>query len=125
MFVPVIESCKVVSDTSTNASGENPDPDEVVTVVRYVQFRAEGGVGPPNGQPVKEVCDEYPPCRVDFQQTDGSRISNFVSEGPSGTPEDLFLTYVFEWRHPSVQAGSDEAKSLAEKHRAVSYYDPP
>jgi len=110
-FVRVIAHCEVLEE-STTETGE-----EVVT--RNVKFAA--GSGPKaGGVPVKEVCYHYAPCRVDFQQEDGSRISNFVTSGPSGEPVDLFLTYVFEWRHPEVEEGSEKVKELEEVHSKVS-----
>ncbi|KAH8902920.1 DUF1857-domain-containing protein [Coniochaeta sp. PMI_546] len=110
-FVPVIVHCEVL-DEKTTETGE-----EVVT--RAVKFAA--GSGPKGGNvPVKEVCHHYAPCRVDFQQEDGSRISNFVSSGPSGEPDDLFMSYVFEWRHPEVEQGSAKAKELEEGHKKTA-----
>jgi len=110
-FVPIIEHCEVL-DEKIAETGE-----EVVT--RTVKFAA--GSGPKGGGAVlKEVCYHYAPCRVDFQQEDGSRISNFVSSGPSGEPEDIFMTYVFEWRHRGVEEGSAKAKELEEEDRKVS-----
>jgi hypothetical protein len=109
-FVPIIVYCEVL-DEKTTETGE-----EVVT--RTVKFAT--GSGPKEDVPVKEVCYHYAPCRVDFQQEDGSRISNFVSSGPSGQPEDLFMTYVFEWRHPGVEEGSAEARELEGVHQKVS-----
>ncbi|KAB5513363.1 hypothetical protein GE09DRAFT_1231984 [Coniochaeta sp. 2T2.1] len=106
-FVPVITDCEVL-DEKTTETGE-----EVVT--RTVKFAA--GSGPKGGGvPVKEVCYHYAPCRVDFQQEDGSRISNFVTSGASNNPEDLCLTYVFEWRHPGVEEGSNKAEELKAQH---------
>lgn len=111
-FVPVIVHCEVL-DEKTSETGE-----EVVT--RTVKFAA--GSGPKGGgEPVKEVCYHYAPCRVDFQQEDGSRISNFVSSGPSGEKEDLLMTYVFEWRYPDLEAGSEKAKELEDLHNKVSF----
>jgi hypothetical protein len=45
---------------------------------------------------------------VDFHQNDGSVITNVISNGPSGDEKDLFMTYIFEWRRPEVEAGSEK-----------------
>lgn len=107
-FVPIIVDCKVLSE-ERSSTGE-----EIVT--RTVEFSKEV---PRGGVPVKEVCHHYAPCRVDFQQEDGSRISNFVSAGPSGAAEDLYLTYVFEWRHPELEAGGAKVAEVEEEHKKV------
>ena len=78
-FVPVIESCEVVSD-------EN----DVVT--RLVQFKSGWG---PEGK-VKEVCSSYNPTHIYFEMESGDKVYNIVSSGPSGEPTDLHLTYMFE-----------------------------
>jgi len=104
-FVPIIKTCNILSE-------ENAPTTKQHTIVREVQFAP--GQGPKaGGQPVKETCLHFPPCRVDFQQEDGSTISNVVSKGQDG---ELWMTYVFEWRHAEVQEGSAEAKELEEKH---------
>ncbi|KAK3934145.1 DUF1857-domain-containing protein [Diplogelasinospora grovesii] len=109
-FVPVIVECGVLSEE------KDPSKDDVVVVTRTVRFKPGAG---PGGQ-VKEVCKHYAPCRVDFYQQDGTTISNFVASGPSGEPEDLHMTYMFEWRHPDVEAGSEEAKKMEEAHRKTA-----
>ncbi|KAK0610639.1 hypothetical protein B0T17DRAFT_500206 [Bombardia bombarda] len=110
-FVPLIVSCEVESD-ETSASGE-------VTVNRVVKFKP--GKGPKaDGAPVREQCNEYPPCRVDFLQENGSKITNCVSQGASGEEADLVMTYIFEWRHPGVEEGSDKARELLEGHRETA-----
>lgn len=116
LFVPIIENCKIVSENTT--TGE-PDGD-ITTVVRYITFRPGSGDGGPNGEPVREICNEFPPCRVDFLRDDGTKVANCVTQGSSGEPEDLMLTYVFERRHPSVLAGSEEARDLDAVHKDVS-----
>jgi len=112
-FVPLIVNCEVLEEAKATS-------EEAVTVVtRNVIFRP--GAGPKaDGEPVKEVCKEYPPCRVDFYQGDGSKIANYVSQGPSGEAGDLFMTYVFEWRHPGVEAGSEQAGEMEAKHKATA-----
>lgn len=58
--------------------------------------------------------------QVDFHQTDGSVISNIISDGPSGKPEDLFMTYAFQWLCPDVKEGGDEEKELRKKYEATA-----
>lgn len=59
----------------------------------------------------------YEPCRVVFQQEDGSTVTNIISKRPDG---ELLMSYVFEWRHPDVSAGSEKAAQLEESHWKVS-----
>lgn len=66
-------------------------------------------------KPVKEVVTAFEPCRVEFEQPDGSRISNVVSEGAEG---ELYLTYIFEWRHPGL--GGEELKSALDREKKMS-----
>jgi hypothetical protein len=115
-FVPLIVACEVVSETTPAVNAV--DSDQVPAITRLVTFRS--GSGPKaDGTSVEEVCKLYAPCRVDFHQEDGSKIANYVSQGPSGEADDLFMTYVFEWRHPDVQAGSDKARELEMGHKKV------
>lgn len=117
-FVPLIVHCEVLAEEVA------ANDDTVTTVTRIVKFRP--GSGPnADGQPVKEVCKQYPPCRVDFYQEDGTKIANYISQGPSSAPDDLFMTYVFEWRHPGVEAGSEQANKMEAMHKAVSSLSPP
>ncbi|KAI1413229.1 DUF1857-domain-containing protein, partial [Hypoxylon sp. FL1857] len=105
-FVPVIEECNVLSEETVEGTGN-------LKVTREVRFKAgsepASGAG---GTLVKEVVVHYPPCRVDFEQPDGSTIANIVSQDADG---ELEMTYAFEWRYPGVKEGSDEAKALEEK----------
>ncbi|KAI2603950.1 DUF1857-domain-containing protein [Hypoxylon fragiforme] len=96
-FVPLITECTVLSSTTDAETGN-------LKVVREVRFDS--------GKLVKEVCVHFAPCRVDFEQTDGSTISNIASMGADG---ELLLTYAFEWRHPGVEEGSEEARALEER----------
>ncbi|KAK1832997.1 DUF1857-domain-containing protein [Podospora conica] len=107
-FVPLIVDCTVVSTTPATAS----DP---LTVTRLVTFRGR------EDAPVKEVCAHHPPVRVDFYQPEtGSRIGNYISQGPSGEEGDLFMTFVFEWRHEGVEEGSEEARGLEEGYKVTA-----
>jgi len=47
-------------------------------------------------------------------------ISNIVSDGPGGTEQDLQMTYVFEWKHPDIEAGSPEEKEWREKRKQMA-----
>jgi hypothetical protein len=77
-------------------------------VVREVLFRE-------SQQLVKEVVTAFEPCRVEFEQPDGSRISNVVSEGADG---ELYLTYIFEWRHPGLS--EEELENALVRERRMS-----
>lgn len=67
-----------------------------------------------NQRKVKEVVTEYKDSRVEFAQPDGSHVSNIVSEGADG----LYMTYVFEWKHPGVEG--KELEAYREKERGMS-----
>ncbi|CAL3964095.1 unnamed protein product [Diplocarpon coronariae] len=96
-FVPkAIKSTTVLSKTTDAASGNE-------VTVREVTFCE-------NHKVVKEVVTAYEDIRVEFEQPDGSHVSNVVSEGAEG---ELYLTYVFEWRHPGIQV--EELRALKEK----------
>ncbi|KAF3386938.1 hypothetical protein F1880_000051 [Penicillium rolfsii] len=102
-FVPAaIQSTDVLSDTVDPVTG-NP------VVVREVVFRE-------SQKRVKEVVTAFEPCRVEFDQPDGSRVSNVVSEGADG---ELYLTYIFEWRHPDLDGG-EESVELLKKEKGMS-----
>lgn len=109
-FVPIITDCKVLSEENLETA---------LKIVREVKF-SDAGPGE-NGEPIREVCLLYAPCRVDFEQENGSRISNFISHGQAG---ELLMTYVFEWRHPETEEGSVKAKTLEEHHWKVSRRGP-
>ncbi|KAF2190902.1 DUF1857-domain-containing protein [Zopfia rhizophila CBS 207.26] len=85
-FVPVIESCNVISDKDGVVERQDS---------------------------AREVVRSYEPAWVDFEQDDGTHIRNIVSDGPSGTPSDLHMTYMFEFRLPHIQEGEAAEKELA------------
>ncbi|KAK8044355.1 hypothetical protein PG993_004379 [Apiospora rasikravindrae] len=101
-FVPLITSCTVLSETTPEKTGN-------FTITREVVFKSQPD------QPVREECVHYAPSRVDFAQADGSTISNVVSRDGQG---ELWMTYVFEWRHPGVEEEGNEKKveELREGH---------
>ncbi|KAI0151675.1 DUF1857-domain-containing protein [Xylariaceae sp. FL1272] len=102
-FVSAITGCDVL--------GEETLPTGNLQITRTVQFASNATHGA--GGSVKEVCVHYEPCRVVFNQEDGSTVTNVISKGPEG---ELLMSYVFEWRHPDVEAGSERAKQLEEAH---------
>ncbi|KPM36860.1 hypothetical protein AK830_g9697 [Neonectria ditissima] len=106
-FVPAITACEIIS-AETIESGYK--------VVRDVTFSSDSTIKADRA-PVREICYHYAPNRVEFQQEDGSRISNIISRGEDG---GLFLTYSFEWRHREVAEGSDQARTLEESHWKVA-----
>ncbi|KAI1841572.1 hypothetical protein JX265_004698 [Neoarthrinium moseri] len=101
-FVPVIKSCDVVSEKQT-AKG--------LVVVRDVQFTFAGPKG--DVTPIREVCTHFAPCRIDFEQENGSFVSNIVSKGPDG---ELLMTYSFVWIDESLQEGSPEVEKVENEH---------
>lgn len=52
---------------------------------------------------------------MDFEQPSGSKISNVISQGAGG---ELYMTYIFEWRHPGVS--EVELAALLEKEKKMS-----
>lgn len=100
-FIPkAIESTTIISEGVDEAG--NP------TTTRDVVFV--------DGQrKVREQTIAYEDCRVDFFQPDGSKVSNIVSEGAEG---ELYLTYVFEWRHPGVSSEQLSVERVKEKKMA-------
>jgi hypothetical protein len=102
-FVPAaIQSTTVLSDTIDPVTG-NP------VIVREVLFRESQKL-------VKEVVTAFEPCRVEFEQPDGSRVSNVVSEGADG---ELYLTYIFEWRHPEIE-GEEDSVAVLKREKGMS-----
>ncbi|KAI1177329.1 hypothetical protein F4777DRAFT_596731 [Nemania sp. FL0916] len=99
-FVSAIVKCEVLE--------ENTLPDGTLVIKRRVRFAADS-----TRKWVNETCVHYKPCRVVFQQEDGSTITNVISKDPDG---ELMMSYVFEWRHPDMDEGSEEAAQLEEKH---------
>lgn len=67
---------------------------------------------------VEEVVTAFEPTRVEFEQPDGSRVSNVISVGAEG---ELYLTYIFEWRHPEFdgEGKEDEWERVKEKERGM------
>lgn len=101
-FVPAaIQSTTVISE-STDPSTRNP------VTVRQVLFRE-------TQKTVQETVTAFEATRVEFAQPDGSKISNVVS---SGADDELYMTYIFEWRHPD--ASKDELAEFYEKEKKMS-----
>lgn len=96
-----IESTTVLNESIDPSTG-NP------VTVREVLFRE-------TQRKVQETVTAFEDCRVEFQQPDGSRVSNVISEGAGG---ELFMTYIFEWRHPGVS--EEELVALREKEKGMS-----
>ena len=58
--------------------------------------------------------------QVDFNQENGSTISNVISDGPSGTDADLHMTYVFEWLNPEIDEDSTEVTELRARYKGMA-----
>ncbi|KAH7360423.1 hypothetical protein BKA65DRAFT_493102 [Rhexocercosporidium sp. MPI-PUGE-AT-0058] len=100
-FVPKAIASTTVLSTTTDHTGGN------AVTVREITFLE-------NQRKVKEVVTAYDDSRVEFAQPDGSHVSNIVSEGAEG----LYMTYVFEWRHPGVEG--EELEKLRAKEKGMS-----
>src|SRR5204863_2241400 len=102
-FVAVIDTCEILFET-----------DDAITCT--VTFKP----GVAHARSIKEVCRLRAPCRLDYEIEDGSMGVNIISAGPSRQGDDLFLTFVFGWKHPELVEGSEEAKQVEENHWKVS-----
>ncbi|CAG7948993.1 unnamed protein product [Penicillium salamii] len=101
-FVPAaIQSTKVISESVDPSTG-NP------VTVREVLFRE-------TQKTVQETVTAFKATRVEFEQPDGSKVSNVLSVGAGG---ELYMTYIFEWRHPG--ASREELAVLYEKEKKMS-----
>lgn len=101
-FVPgAIQATQVQSEYTDSSTGN-------AVTVREVLFRE-------SQRKVKETVTAYEKCRVEFEQPDGSKISNVISDGADG---QLYLTYIFEWRHPG--ASQEDLSALLEKERGMA-----
>ncbi|CAA9964224.1 DUF1857 domain containing protein [Pyrenophora teres f. maculata] len=101
-FVPVIESCTVLSEEAASSSGSFGSSGTVVT--REVIFK-KGQTPKPRA---KEVVRSYWPSWVEFEQEDGSVIRNIISEG--GGQGELYMTYAFQFvvQGEEGSAGAEE-----------------
>ncbi|CAK7243480.1 MAG: hypothetical protein STHCBS139747_005005 [Sporothrix thermara] len=106
-FVPAIAACNVLSDA-----------DGVVT--REVTFKPTPGTGGDRPLVATEVCTELPPHRVDFAMDNGSTVLNIVSAGSSAAPTDLYVTYVFAWKHDDLEEGSAAYEEAEAGHKKVA-----
>lgn len=101
-FVPnAIQSTTVISESIDPTTGNEVTVREVVFV---------GGQ-----RKVQEIVTAFEPSRVVFLQPDGSTIANVVSENADG---ELFMTYIFEWRHPG--ASKQEVTEFLETEKKMS-----
>lgn len=57
---------------------------------------------------------------MDFHdENTGQFVMNIISGAESGKPEDLYLTFVFDWPHPEIKEEDeqgDEARRLRERY---------
>ncbi|OCK77597.1 DUF1857-domain-containing protein [Lepidopterella palustris CBS 459.81] len=102
-FVSAIVNCEVLEDK-----------DNVVT--RKVEFKP--GMGP--ARFAREVVKSFEPAWVEFIQDDGSIIRNLISAGPDGTDQSLSMTYMFEWRYPNVEEGTEEAEKVVAQSKKIA-----
>lgn len=100
-FVPAAIQDTTVHSTSTDAAGNQVTKRSVI----FIEGQRE----------VHETVTAYEHTRVEFEQPDGSHVTNLISEGAEG---ELYMTYVFEWRHPDLSA--EEFEVQAEKERKMS-----
>ncbi|EFX05721.1 duf1857 domain containing protein [Grosmannia clavigera kw1407] len=107
-FAPAIAKAEVLSDVGG-------------VVKRRVTFKAPSAPDT-GGHPaeVLETCTELAPSRVDYELDNGSTVLNIVSTGTSGKPEDLYVTYVFAWKHADLEAGSMAAREVQTSHEKIA-----
>ncbi|OAA66815.1 DUF1857 domain containing protein [Niveomyces insectorum RCEF 264] len=120
-FVPAIESAQVLAD-------------EGGVVRRRVVFKPDASGSSSSSseaadRTVVEVCTEHAPSRVDYELDNGSTVLNVISAGSSGVATDLYVTYIFAWRHDELEAGSAAAEATEARHKEASllllFFDPP
>jgi hypothetical protein len=59
--------------------------------------------------------------QIDFHvPSTNMRVSNIISQSHNGGPDDMYLTFTFEWHNPEVDAGSEEARKLEEKYTGAA-----
>ncbi|KAF2653383.1 DUF1857-domain-containing protein [Lophiostoma macrostomum CBS 122681] len=106
-FVPVIESCEVLSD-------------EDGVVKRIVKFKDGAGPKPQATETVRG----YEHSWVDFEQEDGTHVRNIISDSSNGSDTEkkseenseensekgLLMTYTFEIILPNVEEGEAAKK---------------
>ncbi|KAJ5929651.1 hypothetical protein N7454_006601 [Penicillium verhagenii] len=95
--------------SKTDVLSETIDPSGNTVIVRDVVFRE-------SGKKVQETVTAYEPTRVEFEQV-GGNISNVISEGANG---ELYLTYIFEWKHPEASKKEMDEFLAKEKNMAKS-----
>lgn len=96
-----IQSSAVLSEDIDPASGNQVTVRDVV----FVEDQRK----------IRERVTAYEDSRVEFIQENGSTIQNVVSEDENG---ELYLTFIFDWKHPGVSEG--ELAALAEKEKKLS-----
>lgn len=92
----------------TKVLGETMDDTGNAVVTREVLFRE-------TQTKVTEVVTAFEKSRVEFVQPNGSKVTNVISEGADG---ELYMTYIFEWRHPG--ASKDDMALFLEKEKSMS-----
>ncbi|KAL2111890.1 hypothetical protein VUR80DRAFT_9101 [Thermomyces stellatus] len=102
-FVPAAITSTAITSRSTAPTGHP-------VTVREVTFR-EGN------RKVTEECVEYEPMKVEFRQSNGSKVQNIVSEGPTG---ELYMTYTFEWLHPEMEGDAKKLEERRDKERRMA-----
>ncbi|EPS30784.1 hypothetical protein PDE_05736 [Penicillium oxalicum 114-2] len=95
---------------STTVLDESVNEEGNLVINREVVFRASPE------KPVAEKVTAYEPCRVEFEQPNGSLISNVISEGAEG---ELYLTYAFKWMHLDM-SDPEEVKMALEKEKKMA-----
>jgi hypothetical protein len=112
-FVPIVASSQIISEEENVSNGG-------VIITRDIIFK--DGEGPPDhaGKPVREIVKSYYPIRADYHQVSGPVMQNFITKGiDADGKEELFLSFVLEFRFPDLKAGSEEAKAQEDKMQKV------
>lgn len=64
--------------------------------------------------PAKPSRTSYPPCLSPSTYSSSIKTKKDANEG-----NDLHLTFTFEWPHPELEEGSEQAKELAASRTAM------
>ncbi|PQE05464.1 DUF1857 domain containing protein [Rutstroemia sp. NJR-2017a BBW] len=126
LFIPVIESCKVLSDENESVEREvlfKAGP--VTTIIHLMDLIAHIAPGGPTSDPVVETITHLAPVGSEAKsgvetfamKGSQSKVLNIVSEGPEG---ELMLTFTFEWEHKDIEKGSEQEKEKQKGYQSTA-----
>ncbi|KAG0647425.1 hypothetical protein D0Z07_7024 [Hyphodiscus hymeniophilus] len=134
LFLAVIDTCEVLSDDGETVVREVKFKDSTkiaLSPLHNPQLTVTGdgnGKAPVIGPKVQEQITHIKPISAQANSgletfetigtAKGSRVLNIVSEGT--TPDELYLTFTFEWDHPEIEADSKEAIAKQKEYQTAA-----